>query len=94
MYVNTTDKCNNDWWRQILFIGIFGDEHSGCFGWGWYMQAEWWIFMSMMLVIIVMSHNRVIGKACIFATFLACQIYVIVIFYQNDYGISISFASL
>lgn len=77
---------NKGFWQAIFFTDILNeDTRTNCFGWGWYLQCEWWIFVASVFLMMFYAQNKFLGKMMIFATLIASQTYNYYIFYSNDY---------
>ncbi|CAD8115428.1 unnamed protein product [Paramecium sonneborni] len=88
-YIAMTSTCNNQWWKNLLFIdNMFSHENNGlnyCFGWGWYLSNDFQIFLITPILLIIYAKNKKIGLALIVLLLIGSIFSAYYIAYSHDY---------
>ncbi len=54
--------CMEDWWKNLLYIGIYEGTYSSCMVHSWYLAADWAMFIFSPIVMLPMYYLWRWGK--------------------------------
>ena len=67
------DACQEDWWKNLLYINNFSFTGRGCMGQTWYLAVEMQCFIITPLLIWPLWRFPKVGLGLVSAGFLACK---------------------
>jgi hypothetical protein len=92
--VHQSNACDSLWYKKLLFIDIFDENGQSCFGWGWYISNDIWLFILCIILLMVYSHNKSVGKICVLLTIFQLITFASAIIFRGNYKVPFNFLEL
>lgn len=68
---NMTTNCINNWWKELLFISNHDSPSEICLVVGWYMSADFQLYLLSFFVIYFLYHNEKLALRMIIGSIIA-----------------------
>ena len=85
--IDLANKCEDNMWRNVLFIDSLFDPKENCMMWGWYLSNDFILFIVCLLISPLYLIKPILLKIMTIILMIISLIVSFVIIYQGEYGL-------